>query len=164
MIVGMAAPFATFVVQADVCVLQNWAEVQSPSTTQPPAGSHTPETEHAPLRHTVEAVPVVHDPSPFAKPQRLSAVSHTPATQTDAPTGALQVPVSAGVCPVIVGTAPSFATFATQAFVCVLQNCVAAQLASTVQLTGVAQTPSAHAPLRQTVPAFAGVHVPPPFA
>src|SRR5947209_8043109 len=99
-----------------VDVLQNWLLEQSPSTMQPPAGSHTPDVEHAPERHrvgplagvqgpspfakphlasgshtallqTVEALPEVHAPSPFANPHLLSSVSQTSLVHTAEPTG-----------------------------------------------------------------------------
>ena len=50
---------------------------QSPLKLQPPLGMHVPFVEHAPLRHTVLALPLVHVPPPVAYPHLLS-VSQTP--------------------------------------------------------------------------------------
>src|SRR6185295_10145354 len=105
---------------------------QSASTTQPPTGMHLPPVaEHAPLRQTVPAFPAVQVPVPFANPHLLSG-SQTPATHTAVATSAAHVPVSAGVCPAIVGMAVSFASFAVHVEFDVSQNCEAAHCASVV--------------------------------
>lgn len=119
---GMAVPFSSLPVHAEVCVLQNCVDEQSASTAQPPAATQTvplqlferhcapavhgpplatPHFEsvasHAADRQTVAALPLVQVPLPLAKPHALSLVSQTAAEHTAVPTAALHVPVSGGV-------------------------------------------------------------------
>jgi hypothetical protein len=80
-------------------------------------------TLHAPDRHTVAALPLLHDPWLLVYPHLLS-VSQTPEAQTDAPTLIVHIPLSVGVWPEMVGMAVPLASCAVQTLVCVLQNWV----------------------------------------
>jgi hypothetical protein len=97
-------------------LLHQLPAAQSPSTLQPPAGSHVPATLHAPDRHTLAPAPAVQGPSPVAKPH-LPSESQTPLVHTSAPTGAVQVPLSTGlVCGASIGNATPLASVAWHAF------------------------------------------------
>ena len=65
-IVGTLEPFVSFGTQRFCSVSQNWADVQSASTKQPPTGAHFPDTEQALLRHTTAALLLSQGPSPMA--------------------------------------------------------------------------------------------------
>jgi hypothetical protein len=63
---GMAVPFVSFGLQAWVASSHQSPPEQSASTSQPPAGSHTPLVLHAPERQTVAPFIAVQGPSPLA--------------------------------------------------------------------------------------------------
>lgn len=60
---GIAAPVTAFATQACVPVSHQLAELQSSSTLQPPETTQKPFAEHAPLRQTTAALPLVHAPA-----------------------------------------------------------------------------------------------------
>jgi hypothetical protein len=158
-----------------VPVLQNgFPPEQSASTMQSVGPMHLPVLEQAPSRQIVAPLPLVHGPSPHARPHlpsaasqtcdrqsvpwlpvvqgpsplayphSLSPTSHTPLVHTSAPIIALQMPSRMGEWLAMVGMGVPFASLAVQAFVWVLQNCADPQSESFVQ------------PPTQTLP----VHVP----
>jgi hypothetical protein len=105
-IVGIGVPSGSFPVHVMVCVSQNCV-----------------------LAHWLSIVQV----GGAAAPQSFVVMLHVPDTQTAVPTAALHVPVSAGVCPEIMGTGVPSGSLAVHAFAWVLQNCVLAHWLSIVQ-------------------------------
>lgn len=96
---GIVVPVSPFAWQVCATVSHHWFEEQSPSTLHPAAGRHVPLVEHAPDRQTTAALPFVHGPVPFAKPQRLSPVSQTPLVHTAVAACTVHTPFSVGfVC------------------------------------------------------------------
>jgi hypothetical protein len=131
---GTAVAFGSFAVHVCVLSAHHWPAEQSASTLQPPAGSHVPFVLHAPERHTVPPLAIVHGPSPLAYPHLLSAVSHTPLEHTSVPAAAVHVPLSVGfVCGASLGTAVPFGSFAVQAFPLSLHQKPAEHCVSSVQ-------------------------------
>jgi hypothetical protein len=63
---GTGWPFGNVGVHVCVPSSHQLPAAQSASTSQPPAGSHTPLVLQVPERHTVPPFPVVQGPSPFA--------------------------------------------------------------------------------------------------
>jgi hypothetical protein len=139
---------------------------QSASALQPPGGSQVPLTLHAPERHTVPPVAVVHVPSPLAMPHLLSAGSQTPLTQTSVAAAVVHVPLSVGLVWVgSFGTAVPFVSLAVQVCALSRHQVPPVQSPSTLQPPAGSQVPfTLHAPDRHTVPPFAAVQVPSPLA
>src|SRR5262249_14000946 len=94
--------------------LHHWLLLQSASTLQPPAGSQVPSVLQAPERQTVPPSDIVHGPSPFARPQRVSLVSQTALAPALRPAAWVQVPSSVGLWPGSFGTGCPFGIFGTQ--------------------------------------------------
>jgi hypothetical protein len=117
-------------------------------------------------RHTVAPLVPSQGPSPFAKPQSLSFVSHTVLVQTSAPAAIVHVPSSVGLeCAPSVGRGWPLATVGAQRCVVSLHHVPVAQSASTLHPPAGSHVPFVlHMPERHTTPPFATVQGPSPFA
>jgi hypothetical protein len=139
---------------------------QSPFTLQPPMGSQVPFVLHAPERHTVLALPAVHDPSPFAYPHLLSLMSQTPLTQTSIAAAGTHSPSRTGfMCGMSTGIDVPLASFGVHVPVVSSHQLPPVQSASVAQPPAGSQTPEPlHVPERQTVAPLPAVQGPSPFA
>jgi hypothetical protein len=163
---GTACPFASVGVQVCIASLHQVPALQSASTLQPPAFTQVPPTLHAPERHTVPPVPIVHGPSPLAYPHLLSLVSQTPLLQTSVPAAAVHVPSSVGfACGGSVGITVPLESCGVHACVLSSHQLPPVQSASTLHPLGGAHVPfMLHVPERHTTPPFVAVHGPSPLA
>jgi hypothetical protein len=93
-------------------------------------------------------------------------VSQTPLVHVSAPAAAVQVPLSVGfVCGGSVGTTIPLGSVGKQAFMLSLHHLPVGQSASTLQPPDFSHVPLVlHMPEMQTVPPFATVQGPSPFA
>src|SRR5580704_9470420 len=164
--VGTATPLASCAVHVCALSLHQWPVAQSASTLQLPAASHVPVALQAPERHTEAPASELHGPSPLAKPQSLSCVSHTALAQAAAAAATVHRPPSGGACPTTVGTIWPLGTFETHVNEGVLQYWLLEQSASTAQPPAGIQTLllALHAPDWQTTLPVATEQGPSPLA